>query len=48
MSRTIKHQTSAIKTKTPKEEKGTKTTLRAKYLKELEEDYDYNLEFMEI
>jgi len=40
MSRTIKHQVSKNKTKLPKLEKGTKTTMRVKMMKELEND-DY-------
>jgi hypothetical protein len=38
MSRTIKHQTSRIKGRFPKMDKGNKNTMRVKILKELEEN----------
>jgi hypothetical protein len=40
MSRTIKHQVSGNKAKMPKLNKGTKTTMRVKLMRELEND-DY-------
>jgi hypothetical protein len=44
MSRTIKHQVSRTKAKIPKLEKGTKTTMRVKMMKELDNDEYLELE----